>query len=264
MSLLAVRGVSVRRGSSTLLDGVSFEVGAGDFVAIVGPNGGGKTSLLRAAVGLLPVDQGSVTLDARPLHAWRVRERAQRVAWLPQQALLSEPVAVDDVIAAARFRFDESPARASAVARRVLAEVGAAALQGRRVDTLSGGEQQRVALAALIAQDTPLVLLDEPANHLDPAQQAATYRWLGSLWHRGLAIVCVTHDINLLRYLGANAAPRVIGVAAASVQFDLAYDSGQLQGALSRLFDVTVDRIPLSKGPPLFVVSTDSTPEESL
>jgi iron complex transport system ATP-binding protein len=164
------------------------------------------------------------------------RQRAALVAWLPQLLAPAERYAVVDLVAAARYRFSESRARSVEGAKSALEQVGAAELAPRTVTELSGGERQRVAIAALLAQEAPLLLLDEPANHLDPAQQAQTYQLVGRLRDEGKGVLCVTHDINLLASVaGANPA-RVVGVAEGRLRFQLPSDAPELPAALGELF----------------------------
>ena len=150
------------------------------------------------------------------------------------------------MVAAARFRFDEPRAAALAEADRALEAAGAAALRERVVTRLSGGEAQAVSLAAMLAQDAPLLLLDEPASHLDPAQQIAAYRFVGSCWRAGRGVLCITHDANLLRHTGAPASGiHVVGLSAGAQRFDLAADDPGLPDALSTLFGIRFRAVPL-------------------
>ena len=240
---LHLSGVTVTVGGATLLRDVSLEVGPGALLVVVGPNGAGKTSILRAAVGRVRPTAGTVTLAGRPVSSYGGRARAGLVSWLPQESLPDHDGIAVDAVAAARYRFDEGRAAAVAAAVRALARVGADALAERRLSTLSGGERQRVAIAALLAQQAPLLLVDEPANHLDPAQQMAIYRLLGELWRDGLGVVCITHDLNLLRHavpLADEPRVRVVGVKAGRVTFAATLDSPELPTHIERLFDVQV------------------------
>lgn len=231
-------GVGVARGGRELLRDVHLCVEPGEFVALTGPNGAGKTTLLKTAAGLVRPTRGVVTLDGLPVAELSPKRRAAVVAWLPQQALVEELVSAGEVVSMARYRFDESHAISQQKAREALAAVGADHLTEHAVLTLSGGENQRVALATLLAQEAPLLLVDEPANHLDPAQQIRVYQLLGELWRSGLGILCVTHDVNLLRFLGAGRSLRVLGLERGIVRFDLEYDAPSLGEQLGTLFGV--------------------------
>jgi iron complex transport system ATP-binding protein len=192
--------VTVELARRAILRDVSLDLKVGDLQILIGPNGAGKTTLFRAALGLVPVQQGAIRLDGRSIASWSGRERAARIGWLPQHELVQEEVRVLDLVSAARFRFSEARAHTESRALAALARVGADPFAERRFFQLSGGEQQRVALAALLAQEAPLLLLDEPGNHLDPAQQIEIYRLIGRLRHEGFGILCITHDLDLINH----------------------------------------------------------------
>jgi iron complex transport system ATP-binding protein len=204
----------------------------------VGPNGAGKTTLLRAALGLITPSRGKVLLAGRDARSLKPRQRAAHVAWLPQHAGSSEPLSALEAVMAARYRFFEALGTSERAALRALERVGMAAHAAARITELSGGERQRVAVATLLAQEARVALLDEPANHLDPAQQLETYRLLGELWSEGTSILLVTHDLNLLSQLGATERVRVVGLAGGRVRFSASYDAASLPAELSQLFGV--------------------------
>ncbi len=229
--------VGVEISGKRLLQDVSLRVCEGEFVALLGPNGAGKTTLIRAALGLLPTS-GEVLLNGTPVRQIGGRGRAGLLAWLPQQALVTEALSVLDFVAGARFRFSESRHNAEAAAHDALRQAGAEVFTDRIVSTLSGGEQQRVAVAALLAQEAPLLLLDEPANHLDPAHQISLYRLFGELWRAGRGVLCISHDVNLLNHVGDAATVRVVGLAQGRVQFDTRYTDESLPVRLGELFGI--------------------------
>ncbi|NBD12019.1 MULTISPECIES: ABC transporter ATP-binding protein [Corallococcus] len=237
---LTLEAVTVRARGRTLLDGVSLRVTPGDFVAIVGPNGAGKSTLLRVALGLLQPDAGHALVDGQDVAKLAPRERAARLAWLPQRLEAAEPITALEQVVSARYRFPESRRASEAAAHQALAEVGAASFALRPITELSGGERQRVAVAGLLAQETPLVLLDEPANFLDPAQQLDLYARMGQLWRAGRGILCVTHDVNVLAHTHApgTPAPRVVGLFQGRVAFDSRLDAPDLGEQLGALFGV--------------------------
>jgi iron complex transport system ATP-binding protein len=240
-AVLELRELGVRFGDRVLIDGVSLSVARGEFLALVGPNGAGKTTLLRTALGIVREEKGEVLLGGQRVGTVPPRKRAGLVAWLPQQALASEALSALETVVAARYRFDESRGVARAAARRALERLGVSELAERPVTRLSGGERQRVALAALVAQEAELLLLDEPANHLDPAQQAETYALLGELVREGAGILCVTHDVNLLSY--ANSAARVVGLARGKLAFETRFDAQDLPARLAELFGVAMEPV---------------------
>ena len=240
MTELSLSAVSVVIRGRALLREVSFSVRSGEFVAVVGPNGAGKTSLLRTALGLIAPSSGEVTIDGRPSASLHGRERAARIAWLPQQLAPSEPLTALEIVTAARYRFDESRAQARKASLAALERLRAEALADTRIDRMSGGERQRVALAALLTQEAGILLVDEPANHLDPGHQAETYRLLGELWRQGLGVVCVTHDVNLLAHAGRAAELRLLGLSGGSTRFETHYADAALDSKLGELFGIAM------------------------
>jgi iron complex transport system ATP-binding protein len=242
---LTLKEVSVVRGARKLLDCVELSLATGQLLALVGPNGAGKTTLLRAALGITPPTSGQVRLGDSAVSALDPRERAARVAWLPQQTKGGEDLSALEVVAAARFRFDEPFGVSVREARAALARVGVAEVAERALATLSGGERQRVALAGLLAQAAPILLVDEPANHLDPAQQIEVYRLLGELWRSGKSLMVVTHDINLLRHLGDAERVRVAGIAHGRLAFEGWLTAPELPAQLGQLFGVQMRALSL-------------------
>lgn len=257
MTALEVDNVTVHANRVRLLHSVSVRVDAGELVALVGPNGAGKTSLIRTALGLLRPTSGNVRLAGSSVAELPSRARAALAAWLPQQNGITEDLTVLELVCAARYRFDESRAATLASAQRVLQRVGVESLGARPMSRLSGGEQQRVAFAALLAQEAPLLLLDEPANHLDPAQQVALYGLIGELWREGLGVLCITHDVNLLAHAARerSADVRVLGLKSGAIAFDSRLDAAELATHLSQLFGIPLSALA-HEGRRLFVPST--------
>lgn len=243
---LELTDVTVTAGQKVLLRDFSLKLQTGEFTALLGPNGAGKTTALRAALGLVRPVSGKVLLDGQPVAALSGRLRAAKLAWLPQQSLVTEPLTAMEIVAAARFRFGESRVSSEREAQKALQRVAAREFSDTPVTRLSGGEHQRVAVAALLAQDSPLLLLDEPANHLDPAQQMALYRLIGELWREGRGVLCITHDVNLLHHVLGDreaGAVRVIGLSAGAARFESRLDAADLPAKLGDLFGVKMQAL---------------------
>ncbi|MEI9951975.1 MAG: ABC transporter ATP-binding protein [Pseudomonadota bacterium] len=243
MAELQFVDLSVKVGERTLLDQITLSIAPGEFVALIGPNGAGKTTLLKTALALRAPSSGSVRLASSAVAELDARRRAALIAWLPQQIRAEEPVTGLESVAAARFRFRESHAHSQRAALRALARVGASEYAERRVTELSGGERQRVAFACLVAQEAEILLFDEPANHLDPAQQLDVYRLLGELWREGRTILCINHDVNLLHHVGDSARVRVVGLRKGRVVFDAPLDAPALPAQLGNLFGIEMDSL---------------------
>jgi iron complex transport system ATP-binding protein len=203
---LSVRGLAVAIGGRILCEGLDFDVDPGARWAIVGPNGAGKTTLLATLAGLRAPGAGSIAYDGAPLAALSSRARALKRGLLPQDSVDFFPATVLETALIGRHphlaRLQWESAADIDLARAALARFGLAAFEARDIGTLSGGERRRAALAALVAQDPDLLLLDEPSSHLDLGQQIAALDALDALAReRGKGLVMALHDLHLaLRY----------------------------------------------------------------
>jgi ABC-type cobalamin/Fe3+-siderophores transport system ATPase subunit len=184
------------------VDGVSLEALPGRLTAIVGPNGSGKTTLVRALLGRLPLARGTVRVAGLDAGTGARRDIARRVAIVTQREEAVFPLRVDDYVALGRHPHrgawgppgpDDQRAIATA-----LAAADAVPLAGRRTDSLSGGEWQRVRLARAIAQDTEAIVLDEPTTFLDVAHEMACFELLIALARRNTTVLVVSHQLNLV------------------------------------------------------------------
>ncbi|MCG3131083.1 MAG: Hemin import ATP-binding protein HmuV [Phycisphaerae bacterium] len=181
---------------------ISWRVGPGEFWGVLGPNGAGKSTLLKLCCGLLRPVSGEVALNGRSIHACPPRRRARHITYLPQRLPPTYELTAFDVVLLARYpfralNFFESAEDVEA-ARLALDRAGAGTLRGRRMSTLSGGEAQRVHLAACLAQDAPLLVLDEPTASLDVRCQIDVLRVVQDRVADGSgAAVVALHDVNL-------------------------------------------------------------------
>ncbi|MCQ1578264.1 heme ABC transporter ATP-binding protein [Streptomyces parvus] len=192
-------GLSVRLGQRQVLDSVDLTAHAGEVVALVGPNGAGKSTLLAALAADLAPASGEVRIDGRPAAAWSAPELALRRSVLPQAAVLSFPFPVEDVVRMGRApwagteREDEDDAAVAAA----MAATEVTRFAARPFSGLSGGEKARVALARVLAQRAPLMLLDEPTAALDLRHQELVLRICRDRAAAGDAVVVVLHDLGL-------------------------------------------------------------------
>ncbi|MEL4506290.1 ABC transporter ATP-binding protein [Luteococcus sp. H138] len=194
-----IHQVSVRFGSFTAVDALTAQIPPGSFTAVIGPNGCGKSTLLRSLCHLRPVDEGRISVDDRPVASWGRRGLARQISLLPQQTVAPPGLSVAELVSRGRHPYHSllrtsAPGDDEAIARAVeRAEVGH--LLHRRVSELSGGQRQRVWLAMVLAQDTPVVLLDEPTTYLDLAAQYHLLDVCADLVDEGRTVVAVLHDL---------------------------------------------------------------------
>jgi iron complex transport system ATP-binding protein len=185
-----------------VVDHVSLEVAQGTIVGLLGPNGSGKTTLLKILAGILQPLGGTVQIDGRPLQQLSRRELARRIAVVPQETHTTFDFSVIDMVLMGRYPhlgpFELEGAADQEIARDALAATGTEHLETRSFATLSGGEKQRVVIAAALAQASDMLLLDEPTAALDLGYQfeiTALLRRLNA--ERGTTMIVSTHDLNL-------------------------------------------------------------------
>ena len=191
MTLMTLDALSVRLSGRAIVSEVSLGVEAGEVVGLIGPNGAGKTTLLRAAQGLLP-HEGESSLAALP-----PGPRARHAAFLPQEREIAWPVEVERLILLGRLPHGGGGPADLAARDRAIAALGLDAFRHRPATELSGGEKARVLLARVIAQETPLILADEPCASLDPAHQIGVMRAFRDLAAEGRGILVTLHDLAL-------------------------------------------------------------------
>ncbi|OLF53441.1 ABC transporter ATP-binding protein [Pseudomonas chlororaphis] len=197
---LSADAVTLRRDTRTISQNLSLAVPDGSFTVIVGPNACGKSTLLAALSRLLAPTKGRVLLDGKDIRTLPAKEVARRLGLLPQSAIAPDGITVADLVARGRyphqsFLMQWSPADEQAVARAMQA-TRVAELAGRLLDELSGGQRQRVWIAMALAQETPILLLDEPTTYLDIVHQIELLELLAELNRQGRTIVAVLHDLN--------------------------------------------------------------------
>ena len=243
--LLEARGVEWVVGEHRILGGVDIEVARGECLVIVGPNGAGKTSLLRLIAGLQKPTAGEVLLEGTSLAALARRKIARRVAYVPQLRPNRIPLTVEQMVLLGRYphwrRQKIAPTAGDfAVVREALDRVGLGTLAGRRMDRLSGGEQQGVFLAACLAQQAETLVLDEPTTHLDPRHQRDVAALILDLSREtARTIVCATHDLNFASLI----ADRIVGLREGLIAVSGSPAEMLDPLALQRLFDARFETI---------------------
>ncbi|MDL5159529.1 ABC transporter ATP-binding protein [Actinomycetospora termitidis] len=201
MTRLEARGVTLAYEARTVSRDLDVAIPDGSFTVVVGPNACGKSTLLRGLARMIRPSSGTVSLDDRPVADYGAKEFARRLALLPQSPVAPDGIGVADLVARGRYPHQSllrqwSPADEEAVSG-AMAATGVAELAERAVGELSGGQRQRVWIAMVLAQDTPLLLLDEPTTFLDIAYQLEVLDLLADLHAAGdRTLVAVLHDLN--------------------------------------------------------------------
>ena len=194
MSLMTLDKLSVFRGDCPVVDNVTLALEPGDFLGLIGPNGSGKTTLMRAALGILE-HEGSSSLAALSQS-----DRAKQAAWLPQVREISWGLSVRDLVGLGRLPFGPIQKNDAHVEAAII-KMDLGAFSDRIATQLSGGEQARVLIARALAQDTPILMADEPTASLDPANQISTLKIFSDLAQDGKGIMSSIHDLGLaVRY----------------------------------------------------------------
>ncbi|MFB2600285.1 ABC transporter ATP-binding protein [Herbiconiux sp. P17] len=192
--------VTIGYDKRIISSGLTVEIPDGSFTVIVGPNACGKSTLLRGLSRLITPRAGQIVLDGESIASYRAKEVARRLGLLPQSSIAPDGITVADLVARGRFPHQSLTRRWSeadeAAVVDALAATGVTELSGRLVDELSGGQRQRVWVAMVLAQQTPLLLLDEPTTFLDIAHQIELMELFTDLHEAGSTLVAVLHDLN--------------------------------------------------------------------
>jgi len=236
-TILSARDYTFTIAGKKLLGGISFQIAAGARCAVIGPNGAGKSTLLKSFCRILPPGRGELRVGGRLVQDYRHKELAQWLSYVPQTGDRENHFEVREFVLLGRYP-QLSPF--STISRadwqeveRVLAMTGMSGFAERRMHTLSGGEYQKVLIAAALAQGSRVLLLDEPAAFLDPCQRCQVYELLEDLHETaGLTLVEVTHDLNR----AALWHDQVIGLSQGRVVFDGSAKDLMRDEPLSRIY----------------------------
>jgi iron complex transport system ATP-binding protein len=251
---LSFECITVHYGRRCALDDVSYDFAPGRVTGLAGPNGAGKTTLLRTALNLLKPENGQIRLMGRPLGDWSDDARAKTIAYLPQASETEWPMIARRVVALGRMphRAFARPARADdSIIADALERCDASALADRRMDELSSGECARVLLARALATKAPVLMVDEPAAHLDPAHQLQLMELLRAEAARGTAVIVTLHDLAL----AARYCDDLVLLKRGRIASSGAPDRALSDAALNDVFGVGAMRVRDADGKQLFVVT---------
>jgi len=247
--VIELRDVGLRIGGKELLGGIEARVAGGELVALLGANGAGKTTLLRAIAGLHATSRGEILLDGVANGTMGSVERAKRVALVAGDEILLDALRVRDVVSIGRFPHNrwwqwQAKATDEAAIASAFAAVRIDAFAERLFSTLSAGERQRVWIALGLAQETPILLLDEPTSHLDVRVAHDILALLRELTRRGKSVVCALHDVN-----EAIAYADRIAVLGNGTLLAVAEPEALVAGpTLERAYGIAMDRVRLPDG----------------
>ena len=243
--MLKIERLTVSYGKRRVLHEASLRVNSGEVLALIGPNGSGKSTLIRAVSGVIPVESGTVEVDGRALADMPTMERARYLAVVPQARNMPPAFSVYETILLGRTPYLGWLGRAGEHdherVRYALERTQLAPLAERMVGELSGGEQQRVLLGRALAQDTPVLLLDEPTTHLDLQHREGLVHLVRELaLSRNLAVLMVLHDLNMASLY----ADRVSLLVSGRLEATGAPAEVLTEATLSRVYHVNVHIIP--------------------
>ena len=242
--VVRVAGLSAGYGEKAVLRRVDFTLRAGECTALLGPNGSGKTTLLRAISGVLAPQAGEIELLGRPIRVLNPRQRARMVAVVPQRGQLPQGLTARQMVLLGRFAhlgwMGAYNRKDYAAADSALDETGAASLAHRRLTELSGGELQRVLLARALAQQSPLLLLDELAAGLDWARMVELFDLLERRRAAGACVLMAVHDCNL----AALYATRLMGLKGGNLVFDGPVAKVFTEENLGALYNTSISVLP--------------------
>ena len=242
--VLRIAGVRAGYGGQSVLRDAAFTLHAGECAALLGPNGSGKTTLLRTLSGVLTPQAGAIEIQGRPLATLKPRERARMVAVVPQRGQLPQGLTARQMVLLGRFAhlswLGAYGREDYAAADRALEETGAAPLAHRRLTELSGGELQRILLARALAQESPLLLLDELAAGLDWARMVDLFDLLERRRAAGACVLMAVHDCNL----AALYATRLMGLRDGNLVFDGPVANVFTEENLGALYNIPICVLP--------------------
>lgn len=245
--MIEAKHLSAGYPGKPVLSDVSFTVPQGQITVILGPNGCGKSTLLKALCGILPADSGEITINVQNISALPPKALARQVAYLAQSRQVPD-ITARRMVLHGRFPYLGYPRRYSredlAIAQAAMKQMGIESLADTPLSALSGGQRQKVYLAMALAQNTPVILLDEPTTYLDVAHQLQMMEHANYLCREGKTVVMVLHDLSM----ALQTAHRVILMDQGSIVLEGTAEKIFQSGCLDRVFGVKVRRVQTPGG----------------
>jgi ABC-type cobalamin/Fe3+-siderophores transport system ATPase subunit len=243
--MLEIKSLSVAYNLRPALRDITLAVRPGEILVVAGPNGAGKSTLIRAVSGVQPSQSGEISIDGNDLDRLTVAQRARYMAVVPQARDIPAAFSVYQTVLLGRTPYlgwmGQANSHDHACVKKALLQADALEFADRRVGELSGGEQQRVLLARALAQETPVLLLDEPTTHLDLKNQSRLLNLIQELVHeKSLAVLMVLHDLNLAGLYGDRIALLIDGRLEALGRPEEVLTEEEL----TRVYDIPVHIIP--------------------
>ena len=199
--MICVRGLYAGYEGQVILENVTFSIGEGEIVGLIGPNGAGKSTLLKTIRGILPPISGTVLLMERDIGTLSERDFAHRAAYLQQRVEMTFDYTARDVVLSGRYPYlawwQQEKDTDMEIAAACMAYTGVSELADKPLHAMSGGQRQRVLLAKVLAQQTPVLFLDEPATGLDIIYQEEIFRFCRELCTAGKTVLLVAHELSL-------------------------------------------------------------------
>jgi iron complex transport system ATP-binding protein len=202
MAILEIQSLNAGYGNGDIIHDISFSLNKGEFLSVLGRNGSGKSTMIKAIQGLLKDISGNILVDGKEMFSHKPRELARKMAYVPQLFEASFQFTVEEIILMGRYvhqgKFTGLTAADKSIIEETMALTETTRFKEKKIAHLSGGERQRVFIARALAQDTPLLFLDEPSAHLDISYQVEIYQILKRLQEKkGKTIFTAEHNINL-------------------------------------------------------------------
>ena len=245
--MVEIKSLSVGYSDQEILREISLRVKKGEILALVGPNGCGKSTLLRTILGYLPGFQGEVSINGKSLQSYSPNELARTIAYLPQNRPIPN-ISAERMVLHGRFPYLGYPRRYQKedyeMVRWALERTASEKLSHRMISKLSGGERQRIYCSMALAQDTPIIFMDEPTTYLDISHQIEIMRLIRELAEEGKTVVVVLHDLTLAMRYADRIALLSDGQLIACETPEVLYTDS----ALEDVFGIHLCRIPTEDG----------------